>query len=200
MKEIIWKCQPILNINFINLPQKKVYTANLFLNIVLLKRVLVIIHVSRNPGRSNYTNTSERSGNLVRFRRREKAKWGTKRKADLVTTARSFLRLSAPGFSFWTSPFFGNGFFCCLWRAALMASAQFLGCSWGVIKWIEIDAGKQGRRGGRRGERKRKNWALYWVTWEWQTWEFCIDVESTHSRTKPICRSFPKGIPETTQH
>lgn len=53
----------------------------------------------------------------------------TKIKTDVVATVRSFLRLSAPGFSFWTSPFFGVCFFCFLRRAALMVSAQCLGCN-----------------------------------------------------------------------
>lgn len=104
----------------------------------------------------------------------------TKRKADLVVTVRSFLRLSAPGFSLWTSPFFGTGFFCFLWRAALMVSAQCLGCNYRVIKWKEMDAEKEREMGkNRKRESERIQSCRYWVNAQRQTWEFCIHNGNT---------------------
>lgn len=142
--------------NCINLlPTLEEYTLrNVYLIAVWPEQMLLImLNVSRNQGHAhilqkllpiqcNYWTTKQRDKNRT---------WGNEKKPDLVTTMRSFLMLSAPGFSFWTSPFFCTGFFCFLWRAALMASAQCLGCSWGVTKWKHVYAEMK-----RRTERTRK--------------------------------------------
>lgn len=103
---------------------------------------LIMQHVSRDRSCIHFSELWSSLYNCWWIRQRvirRESEGNNRGAADLVMTVRSFLRLSAPGFSFWTSPFFGTVFFCFLWRTALMVSAQCLGCSWGVIRWKEVD-------------------------------------------------------------